>query len=267
MKAFRQLVFPFGSVFLQSAEAEFEEILYGGNSTFTETVDQIIKQLGSVGEKILEYTSTIKEYDQFLMEGFFDDDYESLEPFFEWKNESYSEEIARLLSGEKVVFYANIYDSNMKKQAVKFKQINFRFKPANRKESYKVEEKMKPFMVDATHSGQSYFSFDKKIYLDVAAKVTITYSIELGDDKLPAMKNSVYDKIYRGDLMLSPYTMWEVQFKTKDPDSTIEFEDLNEFKHLVDLQMVGQGSYVQLSRDLPDFKVFDYYRNQLLEEY
>jgi hypothetical protein len=264
MKSFKQWVFPFADAFLKTNEDSFPQTLIGkDDKTFSDNVHKVIDQVHDISKKIAEYKSTIKDFDEFLAQADFNDDFKSSEPFYVWENDRHGDQIAKLLSGERVFFFADIKDSNKEKQAIKFNQISFRFKLTDNTKSEAIEEAMKHMTVSATHSGNSYYTFGGKFYAIEGGRKNIVYSVELKGDGRPVITNAVYDKILNGDLMLSPYAMWEIYFTGRAE----AFEQLKEFKNQVNLQMIGHGSYVRLKSNLPDFKIDEYYQDELLVDF
>jgi hypothetical protein len=72
----------------------------------------------------------------------------------------------------------------------------------------------------------------------------------------------VYDKIQRGDLLLSPYAWWELSLTPAKQD--VNFTVLEEFKNKVHLKLVGVGTYVSRASDAIDY-VGEYYKDNEIE--
>jgi hypothetical protein len=104
-----------------------------------------------------------------------------------------------------------------------------------------------------------YYHFGGKVYMIPCESTTIVYSVEKDENQVPITINAVYEKLLAGDLILSPYTMWEVQFEGG-------VKGMESFIGQVDLQLEGHGSYVKRSASMPDFKVEEHYKNELQRE-
>ncbi|CAL1300187.1 unnamed protein product [Larinioides sclopetarius] len=75
--------------------------------------------------------------------------------------------------------------------------------------------------------------------------VTVSYSYEKNDDGMPIRWNEAYKKLKSGDLLLSPYTFWEVKLINKTNKTS--FLDLDKYKNEISVELSGLGSYVLIN--------------------
>ncbi|GIY70357.1 uncharacterized protein CEXT_753831 [Caerostris extrusa] len=171
-------------------------------------------QIEKMKLKLDLYKTSVKSSDKYLNIAEFNSRYVSTEPFFVWKNEEY----------------------------------------VNETKQSRINEVLKGFDIIANHLGNSYYRYDNKIYLITSDSQSIFYSIEKNTAGEPVRKNWVYQKLKNGDLMLSPYTLWEI--KMINSTSKISFRDLEVYKNEFDLELSGFGSYV--AKQTSVFKSIDY---------
>ncbi|CAG8791116.1 24257_t:CDS:1, partial [Dentiscutata erythropus] len=68
----------------------------------------------------------------------------------------------------------------------------------------------------------------------------------------------------RGELMLSPYTMWKIKL---EPTDKADFSELNKYKKEVDLELVGRGKYIRDRKGSDDLNLMveDYYKEYKID--
>ncbi|KAF8789795.1 hypothetical protein HNY73_007706 [Argiope bruennichi] len=246
INAFKQWVFPFADHYIEKpmlpSQLELEENLQN-------LVQHATREIEAIKQKLDLYNTSVKNGDQYLGCEEFSNKYISSQPFFEWKNEGYGNLISSLLSGKEVVLKADVKDSAPHKDAIKFSEIEFIFKVKNETSQSLLSQTLKGFDIMATHLGNSYYRYMEKIYLITSNSVTISYSFEKNDDGMPIRSNEVYNKINSGDLMLSPYTLWEVRLINKTHQYS--YRDLESYKKEINLELSGFGSYVDTSAFKP----------------
>ncbi|KAF8789790.1 hypothetical protein HNY73_007703 [Argiope bruennichi] len=205
-------------------------------------VDDAVKQIENVKTKLDLYKTSVKKTDKYIHTGEFSSRYFSSEPFYVWKNDEYKDTISKLLSGQKIVLRADVKKSAPDKDAIKFSVIDLHFKTNNKTLQSQMDNLLIGFDVMATHLGNSYYRYADKIYIITSDSQTISYSWETNAAGEPIRRNNVFDKIKEGDLMLSPYTLWEL--KIINSTRKVTFRDLEVYKDNVDLELSGYGSYV-----------------------
>ncbi|GIY03652.1 hypothetical protein CDAR_526661 [Caerostris darwini] len=92
------------------------------------------------------------------------------------------------------------------------------------------------------HLCNSYYRYKGKFYLIISDRQQIHYSYEKNSVGEPVRVNNVYTKIRNGDLMLSPFAVWEV--KLTEATDKHSFQELEVYKDKVDLELAGRGTYV-----------------------
>ncbi|MEW9824903.1 MAG: hypothetical protein AB2992_07200 (plasmid) [Candidatus Symbiodolus clandestinus] len=255
VNALTQQVFPFAHRYL--AETRLPS-LFQSAGDFQGLVSTAVKQVESMQSKITAYKTAIKQPDAYISSGWFNRDYVSAQPFFVWENSKHQDAILKLLSGDKVVVKANILNSPFEKDAIKFNKIAINFYSENSTMTSEVSNKLKGFTVSATHLGNSYYRYNNNIYIITSDSQNIQFSFERDAHGEPVQKNSVYDKIKSGDLMLSPYAMWEIQII--NATNKIHFRELTIYKDKVNLELVGHGSYVTRGTNISDTDIENYYK-------
>ncbi|CAG8789655.1 23527_t:CDS:2, partial [Racocetra persica] len=135
-------------------ENEFS-LLPGSNlDSNDKDMNDVIHQIQILKSKVLEYYVSINKHDKSIMNGEFIENKFS-RPFFEWKNEEYSQEISKLLSGEEVILKTNITKSDSNKSAIKFDMIEIRFKTIDEAKQNEIDNELNRFRVIMVHLGNS----------------------------------------------------------------------------------------------------------------
>ncbi|CAG8592042.1 32420_t:CDS:1 [Gigaspora margarita] len=229
------------------------------NKTYSqERLEQKIGTMHSIVQKckIILYKS-----DECLIEDKFNDEFS--QPFFVWENKTYSQEISKLLNGEEVTIYADITKSDHNnKNAIKFNEIGikFRYKPEDKAEQNNMDNELNNFILSMCHLGDSYYKYNDKFYKIRNTKYNIICGFKKDNDGEPFPRNEIYKKIKKGELMLSPYTMWKIKLYNDDAN----FSKLKKYEKVVDLELVELGKYIQNSNDLSR-KVEKYYNEYKID--
>jgi hypothetical protein len=125
------------------------------------------------------------------------------------------------------------------------------------------------YRVTLEHSGTSYYKYLDDIYQISSDKpIEISYSFKEDRKGIPVNRNNVWDKMVRGDIILSPYSSWVVKVETLptvSPDRSL-LEKFNDVKHLINVSLTGEGSYVDLSKVSGDLQLQKYYQKIDLSE-
>ncbi|GIX93758.1 uncharacterized protein CDAR_606301 [Caerostris darwini] len=208
VNAFKQWVFPFAHIYLEESmlppQLELEK-------NIENLVSKAAKEVDNMKSKLDLYKTSVKKTDKYIHNGEFNSRYVSSEPFYVWNNQQHKSVISELLSGKTVVLKADVNNSAANKDAIKFSFIDLYFHSRNETIQSRINSTLKGFDVSATHLGNSYYRYDNKIYLITSESQSIVYSCEKNELGEPIRTNNVYDKIKNGDLMLSPYTLWEIK--------------------------------------------------------
>ncbi|GFT48415.1 uncharacterized protein NPIL_178081 [Nephila pilipes] len=257
--AFKQWVFPFAHNYLQDYQLPTHLKLEGSVENL---VTDAVKQIEDLKSKIGLYKTSINKTDEYIQNGEFSSRYVSTDPFFVWENEKYGSVISNLLSGREVVMKADVIKSAPDKDAIKFSLIELGFKSKNKTLQTELNYVLKEYDIKATHLGSSYYRFADKIFLIPSESQTIRYSFEKNSVEEPLRKNNVYQKIRKGDLMLSPYALWELQLV--NATNRVSFHELKVYQNAIDLELTGYGSYVVKEASVLDL-VDDEYKE--IQEY
>ncbi|CAL1286293.1 unnamed protein product [Larinioides sclopetarius] len=257
--AFKQWVFPFENNYIEETMLPSQLKL---DTNIQDLVQNATKEIETIKQKLDLYDTSIKNGDEYLKCGEFSSRYVSTKPFFVWKKEEYGSLISGLLSGKEVVLKADVKQSPPHKDAIKFREIDFDLRTDNQTEQSVLSEILKGFDIRATHLGNSYYRYTDKIFLITSDSVTISYSLEKSDDGIPLRSNNVYYKLQSGDLLLSPYTLWEV--KMINQTDQYSYQDLESFKNEINVELSGFGSYVDTNAFTPAVTVFNSTDQELL---
>ena len=255
INALKQWVFPFAQVYLKELKLPDQFKL---DNNLDNQIEQAKAEIEKISNKIKIYKTSIQKSDEYIHNGEFNSKYESTSPFYVWKNEKNNEMIFKLLSGDEVLLKANVLDSPIGKNGIKFNLIELNFKVNDENLQIELNKKLNLFLMNAIHLGNSYYRCNKKIYSITSPSQTIEYSLEKKEDGTPVDQNNVYKKIKAGDLMLSPYSLWKFRLvSTKDEKA---FEELKKYKDKINLELVGYGGYIANGINASDLNIEDYYK-------
>ncbi|GIX69184.1 uncharacterized protein CEXT_636851 [Caerostris extrusa] len=218
--SFKQWVFPFANSFLERAMLPSQLEL---DKDLEDLVSNAVTHIENLRTKVEIYKTSILINDKHLLRGRIQQP-ECLDgTIFRLEKEHYGNLISKLLSGQAVVFKAEIKNSVANKDAIKFSLIEFYFKSKNESLQSQINEALKRYDISATHLGNSYYRYKGKFYLIISDRQVIRYSFEKNSCGEPVRMNNVYMKIRNRDLMLSPYAVWEV--KLTEPLINIQFKN------------------------------------------
>ncbi|CAL1285800.1 unnamed protein product [Larinioides sclopetarius] len=237
--ALKQWVFPFADRYIEKSMLPSQIEL---ETSIEDLVQSAARQIEAIKQKIDLYDASVKNGDEYIHSGEFSSRYVSSQPFFVWKNEDFGSLITNLLSGKEVILKADVKYSAPYKDAIKFSEIDFYFKIKNETAQTLLSEILKGFDMRATHLGNSHYRYEDKTFLITSDSITISYSYEKNKDGIPIRSNKIYNTLKSGDLLLSPYTLWQARIINQT--NQYSFEDLEIFKNLTNLELSGFGSYV-----------------------
>lgn len=163
------------------------------------------------------------------------------------------ENLEALISGNEVNFQADVRLQGMAGwEAIKFKliEINLKLFDASEELQTEFDDIIEYFGVSMTHSGVSYYRFQQDYFVMTGTSQTLTYNFERDSNGNRLGTNQVYEKFKNGDLLLSPYTLWSFQLRNVVPVNkgkmmrqNVGFDSLEKFLPLIDLELVGMGTY------------------------
>jgi hypothetical protein len=171
-------------------------------------------------------------------------------PFFQWSSKTHPYELKRLLNGKLTTLYADI--NYAKFDAIKFCTLDILIEIHTPNTNKTLNDLLKNFMVEMTHSGESNFKYKGK-----TKTININYQLE---EKLLLIHqygstenaNLSFKKLAANKPMLSPYTFWTIQIKAIQKEN--EENLLNQIDLLIHenveikIFLHGQGQYVDESK-------------------
>ncbi|CAG8818216.1 39101_t:CDS:2, partial [Gigaspora margarita] len=237
--AFKQWIFPFANM--------YSDVLHSLSDDNNNDINNIEQNTKELYLKVKECKINTNDNDSSLVYTVFNSENKTSRPFFVWENKKYSQEISKLLNGEEVTIKADIIKSDSNKSAIKFNEIGIRFKSIDKTIQDNIDHELEYFDIEMVHLGNSYYRYGDKYYMIISNKQVITYSFEKteNDRNKPLRRNEVYNKIKKGELMLSPYTMWKIKL---EPTNNTGFSELKKYNK-VDLELVGHGSYMKYTKN------------------
>ncbi|GBM60945.1 hypothetical protein AVEN_192397-1 [Araneus ventricosus] len=242
--ALKQWVFPFADRYIDNPMLPSQLEL---DTNIENLVQNAAREIETIKQRIDLYDASVTSDDQHLECEEFNSRGVSTQPFFIWKSEEFGSLISNLLSGKVVLLKADVKYSAPHKDAIKFSEIDFHFKTKNKTAQSLLYETLKGFDILAIHLGNSYYRYANEIFLITSNSVNISYSYENNDDGVPVRSNEAYNTLKSGDLLLSPYTLWEVKMINKPNTFNYSFQDLECYKNGTDLELSGFGRYVDMT--------------------
>jgi len=240
INGFLQWVFPFAPLYVRDFEPPPPSL--GTDSV----VENIQRQVHGLKSKLHDYKhSIVNNHDEYIHEERFQSG-DSTEPFHTWNSAEIKESLENMFSGWKVTVFADVTRSHPWKNAIKFNVIGLNFVIVGQEggvEQSSLNQILKSFKLRLTHLGNSYYRYNGEYFLIRSSKQTILSSFEKDSYGEPLSRNSVYTKLRNGDLMLSPYAMWEIGLEPVR--SGLSFTVFQNFRNLsINLELVGSGKYV-----------------------
>lgn len=259
----------------------FAQNFFNNFKTLMDTEDEIdiqkvIENIKKLEIQIKSYNSTITDLDFAITTAQFGTLNSEIPPFFIWKNDLYKEKINNLfLKGEKMKSKITILNASIEKtkhhlsrrMAIKFNHIELCFKHKNvakQKQLEKCLEKFDIHMIVATKS--SYIFFDKLYQFDgnlnskgTKEALKLSYCLKRDASGQHKNKSDSYKKLAKGEIVLSPYTTWQIYLKEVNQGEG-DFKKLEEFKDCVDISLIGRGTYINGDEiDLKKLELSKYY--------
>lgn len=241
--AVHQWAFPFGASFLDNI-ANLAQLARAASAQ--EQMQLIRAQLGLLQTKVNNYHQEVQNFiDQALIRAEFSPTFPST-PFYAWSGKEFSQQINDLLKGEQVILYADINQVASRQAAIKFNEIEIKFRCQNPEQQALLDFELQSFKVELHHSGQSYYRLGNQIYqMSNDRGFNISYSFARRPNNRLVESNEVYNKMKRGDLVLSPYTYWTIKLVPLPGSQPLNlFDKLKDLRADIELQLVGRGQYV-----------------------
>jgi len=232
--AFQQAIFPF------SSRQSLVPLQPGSDD---ETTVSILKQrVEAMVSELTERDGTIDvERDRDLRVAEFNSKFSASTPFYQWHSASHSEQISRLLRGERVTFVADVRHQRTR-NAVKFERVGVNVTVPG------VD--LKPLLnfleLEMTHAGENHFRCGDRFYAIGADPLTFRITFERDEYGMPVSQNAVASKFSRTDVPFSPYTAWTLQLKPSlSPEAQAKFKELARYSDTAEVELYGRGTYVE----------------------
>lgn len=222
-------------------------------------VKEMIINIDSLKDKIDHYKATITKLDGKIISTQFGGNGHVIAPFYTWRSNQYGNEINTLFEqkegtdGHKIILKApingSIHNFN-RRTAIKFKTLKLEFKHENSKQQEQLDNCLNHFNVRIIGAAACHYYFAKRIYefggnLDSNEPLELMYSYKTDAKGKPMLTNGVYDKLLKGDIFLSPFTIWQIRLEAIDAnEATNQFNQLEQYKNKVNLELTGKGIYV-----------------------
>lgn len=237
MISFKQYIFPFAEDFLDYYSLVLPPLR--GLLARAEEAGNHVKHLG---EKLLRKRAEFVEFER-TYRGKFG---LNLSPFHIWNNSHYMMEIKRILEGETVTLFADIFQHKIM-NAVKFREIWLRVSLVNSSvvDDENLRNDLRGFAFKLVHEGDSYYRCDDGVYL-----VTTNSSLfervysSLDDDEFRVNdddNSAGFPGRQKSDYLLSPYATWRIQLISRDANKNLQM--LRKYISKVNLELVGLGRY------------------------
>lgn len=243
LDAFKQLTFPFAHLYLKQTQVPDSLIL---TDILEIKVNEVIDQIESMITNTQKYknSNTIRKHR--ISHAEFSSNGDSTEPFFVWKNEHYKSKISDLLDGNEILLTADIQNSKIQEDAVKFRELAVNLKAKSNSVQLKINELLKSFRINMVPGNRSQYRFYDKIYNLPDQIYTIEYSFEANPYGEPISASQDYYSIKNGDYVLSSFNDWKLKLINKLPNKrNISFDDLKQYKNEIDLELVGKASFIE----------------------
>jgi hypothetical protein len=242
--AYQLVSFPFGAAKTNLLKANYL-------SLFSAPKDTVVNLLGNALTTIkndLSDSSTTaqKHLDSDVIFTKFSSRTKTARPFYVWPNAKYSHTIAELLSGKQVSLMASASQAGMR-NAAKFRWLALNINSNDEYTRIRLNELLQNFHVEMVRSGDVCLRCGGSTYIVGDAGLNFTVSYEHDDEGHFAMENSMYKKVRKGDVPLSPYGLWKFKLI---PNSYTSLRPKYMFAMLwllskkADLELIGKGSYV-----------------------
>lgn len=278
--AFKQWIFPFAHLYMDdfNLPQNMSEILNpeseinSPDDLMNFLIPMFKKRVENLDQRMDEYKAlSFGNIDVNLIKTEFNSSYQSSHPFFVWENAQNRDTIRSLFEGKRVFLKPNPqFCAGKDKTAVKFRVVELVPKLVEgivTRENLKdeLERVLNDFTVIMTHSGVSRYIFGKEEYHMVGDNATLRYNYERDSQGNRLGTNMVYDKVKEGDFIMSPFTVWTIKLIPAVTRRSLKygFQDLQKFAQLVNLELVGIGTYVDEKDHFSQRKAFQVYQHYL----
>ncbi|XP_043474843.1 uncharacterized protein LOC122506612 isoform X2 [Leptopilina heterotoma] len=251
MTSFKQYIFPFADDFLDYDSSVLPQL-----NGILARAEEAGKHLNHLEEKLLRKRAEFVEFER-TYPGKFGLD---LPPFHIWNNSLYKMEIKRILKGESVTLFADVFQHKIM-NAVKFREIWLRVRLANLSHigDENLRNDLKGFAFKLVHEGDSYYRCDDGVYLITTNSYLFerVYSALDDDEFRENDNNGGFSGKQKGDYLLSPYATWRIELISRDANKN--FKMLRKYISKVNLELVGFGRYTDRPLEICRSNLTKYY--------
>lgn len=241
LNAFKQWIFPCVRIFLK--KLKLNENLLLQNLDITALASTVETRIEDMKLEYLKYKNNIEDFDRHIISADFNGSSEVTQPFYVWKNKEHREMITKLLAGETVLAQADVLNSDVEKDAIKFRTIELGFRSRDPVIQAQINRALSNYCVSMTHLGISNYRYDGQIFPIAGSSQTIIYSFKKSANGSAVYGNDAYFKLLSGDIMLSPYTMWQLKLTGNPFKFETSFNMMANFSGKVDLLLEGSGNF------------------------
>lgn len=248
--------FPFGDTYLATLQPR--NLCEGTkfNVSSLEMLAAAHTQITHLSLQISTSDTTVNaQRDNHLVDATFNRD-AGIGPFQRWSNAEHRNSIRKLLAGNEVIFSSEIQKTNIRRMAVKFREIGIAIRTHVAADQLQLDTVLDGYEMRMKHMGLSYYRWHDEFYMIVSdASIELIKSFGKCNATHACHANAAYNKLLNGNAVLSPYTLWTMQLR---PISSAwkSYDRLQRFADQVDIDLEGTGTYVderiKLDRNLID---------------
>ncbi|XP_065208849.1 uncharacterized protein LOC135837485 [Planococcus citri] len=262
LDTFKQYIFPFSNKYLN----QFDISSFLRPTNLTDVISKAAKEVSVLRDMLTKkHTSVTSENDLVFQDLRYDITNIDQKPFFTWKNETYKEEIRKLLQGQEITLKADI-TRGIIQNAVKFKEIGIRFKLANRTMQNHLDQEAANFLVKLTHSGDSHYRCNQEYFIFKHNAITMQHSVNMGNNSHYHHMDRNSKLIQANEPLFSPYATWKIQLdkrsqgeEEQSTNSSIFDVFRQFFNQTIDLVLEGYGGHVSYPAEVCNDDLEKYY--------
>ena len=231
--AYKQFVFPAGRQFkVEDGSCLF---LPNNSCTFENVAKKVKEELKNIISEIQDPHFLSNQGIDFRNADFYTNVFQ---PFFTWRNETYSKSLERLLFGTKIILNAK---ANRQIDVVKFNKIGIKLRTIDEQKQGALDDVLKKMHVNLIHHGINYYRCSDECYSTSGKSMDFNFSFKKDEAGNPISYNQVYKKVTNADFTLSPFTWWSIQLVGDHKN----FLKLLRFIGSFHLDLEGHGRYYQ----------------------
>ncbi|XP_065347144.1 uncharacterized protein LOC135944251 [Cloeon dipterum] len=245
--AYRQVSFPFGTGKVQAVvDKNILELFSAPKERVVTILKNNLEQIRDVLKA--EKTQTDKKDADVIKTEF--SMLKSTNPFYTWRHSEYETSIKKLLQGEQITLDASVWSVGVR-NAVKANWVTLNITSEDEKVAQTLRELLDHFHLEMVRGKRSYYRCGAGIYAVSGEELNLTLSFETNRQGNPVSANAAVEKLNEGNVPLSPYVLWKFRLRHESKeDPELLFRQLGQLAPVVDLHLVGKGSYVNEGADV-----------------